>query len=396
MAVRGGRAGSFWPSRRQELLLRAALLQDERGEKAWEMLRPHLDIERLETGSTVLLPLLYERLREQERDEPFLPRLRGVYRYVWYRNQLAIRTLLGMLTALRPAAIDSMVFGGAALITRYYRRLGVRPLDEAALLVRRSQLRDVTNLLTAAGWSIAGGGSGRHHRLQPAEARDGSTGALHWRLPVEFEPVDSLASEDDVWRDAGTVEVRGTPTLMLDPTDELLLTCVRGARSGSASNVQWVADAITILHVSEPEIDWETLTAKAVARRRFIPLLEALDYLAETLDAPIPQSVLDGLRTTSATRRERVAHRISGRGGRLLGNLPATVGAHIVASQDDNVLRVALTLPDFLRREWGVERLSQLPTAAARRGIAAVSSVRAHRRTRRVAQRHRSASSSGA
>ncbi|HET8651950.1 MAG TPA: nucleotidyltransferase family protein [Gaiellaceae bacterium] len=392
--MRRGRAGSFWPSREQELLLKVALLKDERGARAWSELRPRLDIQRLEAGSTVLLPLLYDRLREQDDADRFLPRLKGVYRYVWYRNQVAMKALLEMLTALRGAGIESIVFGGAALVTRYYRGLGVRPIDEAAVLVRPSLRDDAVTVLTRAGWSIADD-SGRSRRMQPSGARDGRMAALHSRLPVEFEPAGDQVSEEEVWRHADVSDVRGTPTLTLDPSDELLLTCVGGARSGGTSNVQWIPDAMTILRVAESDIDWETLISKAVLRRRSLPLLEGLRYLTEELDAPIPGWVVKELGTTTVTRRERFAHRISGRGGRLLGNLPATVGAHVVASQDQSVLRAVLRLPDFVRAEWGVDRFSQLPAAAARRSVTALSQARAHRRSRRLAQRHSSASSSG-
>jgi hypothetical protein len=78
-------------------------------------------------------------------------------------------------------------------------------------------------------------------------------------------------------------------------------------------------------------------------------------------------------------RRERLAHRISGRGGRVLGNLPATIAAHVVATQDQSVLRAATSLPRFLRAEWGLDHLGQLPAAAARRGAAVLSAARARR-----------------
>jgi Uncharacterised nucleotidyltransferase len=394
MPARRGRAGSFWPSRQQELLLRVALLEDEQAERAWSELTPQLDIQRLEAGSTVLLPLLYERLRDKPTTEPFLPRLKGVYRYVWYRNQVAMKALLEMLALLRGAGIEAIVFGGAALVARYYRSLGVRPIDEAAVLVRPHQRQDATTVLMQAGWSLTRD-SGRSDRLQPADARDGRMADLHWQLPVEFEPVSHQQFEEEVWRDADASDLQGTPTLTLDPSDELLLTCVGGVRSSSTSNVQWIPDAMTILRVSGSDIDWDTLIGKAVRRRRTLPLLEALRYLTEALYAPIPQSVLKKLELTPVTRRERVAQRISGRGGVILGNLPTTVGAHVVASQDESALRTVLTLPNFVRAEWGVDRVSQLPLAALRRSAAAVSGMRARRHTRRLAQRQSSASSSG-
>lgn len=393
MSTRRGAPGSFWPSRQQELLLRVALLENEHSEEAWSQLTPRLDIQQLEAGSTVLLPLLYERLRDTAAADSFLPRLKGVYRYVWYRNQVGMKALLDMLALLRDAGIETMVFGGAALVARYYQSLGVRPIDEAAVLVRPPQRQHATSVLMQAGWSITNS-SGRAHRVQPAAARDGRMADLHWQLPVEFDPAAHDQSEEEVWRDADASDIQGSPTLTLDPSDELLLTCVRGVRSSNTSNVQWIPDAMKILRVSGSDIDWETVIGKAVKRRRTLPLLEALRYLTDALHAPIPQSALERLEMRPVTRRERLAQRISGRGGAILGNMPTTVGAHVVASQGESVFRAVLTLPRFVCAEWGVDRVAQLPRGAVRRSAAAVSGARARRRTRRVAQRQSSASSS--
>src|SRR2546430_1460846 len=51
--------GSFWPSERQKLLLRAALVGGDEGADAWRRLRPTFRLDDLDSASTALLPLLY-------------------------------------------------------------------------------------------------------------------------------------------------------------------------------------------------------------------------------------------------------------------------------------------------------------------------------------------------
>src|SRR5919204_89486 len=53
---------SFWPSREQKLLLRAAVLDGDAGADAWRRLRPEFRIDGLESSSYALLPLLYRQL----------------------------------------------------------------------------------------------------------------------------------------------------------------------------------------------------------------------------------------------------------------------------------------------------------------------------------------------
>jgi hypothetical protein len=168
-------------------------------------------------------------------------------------------------------------------------------------------------------------------------------------------------------------------TRTLDTTRQLLWTLVAGARASTASRVQWVADAFTILQVAGPEVAWEQLVAEAVELRSGLRVHDALAYLATALDAPVPKDVLHELAAAPSTRRERFAHQLAGRGNVLFGNLPATIAGHIVATRDDGLLRSTITLPRTLRREWGLDHVGQLPAAAARRSVAVVAAARAHR-----------------
>jgi hypothetical protein len=378
MATRPGLVGSFWPSSQQELLLRAALLDQERSVQAWQLLKPTLDIQRLERGSVVLLPLLYEKLQERGSTEAFVPRLKGVYRQVWYRNQLGLDALQDVLSSLRDAGVEAIVLGEGALITRYYGRLGVRPLDRPSVLVRPERVAAALDALAQSGWDVPPRGSGRSRQVERVLAGRRRSCAVYRSVLRELE----LSTDTDgarFWDAARATEVRGVQTSTLDTTHEFLWTCIAGARTGSASRVQWIADAFTILQVAGSEIDWQKLVAEAITLRSTLRLRDALFYLTDALDAPIPEAALRELEATPSTGRERFAHRIAGRGGALLGNLPPAVAGHVVATRDEGVLRAALTLPRALRHEWGLDHVGQLPAAAARRGVAAVAAARARR-----------------
>lgn len=374
MAARQGLAGSFWPSEEQNLLLQAALLADEPGEQAWRLLKPHFDVQRFESGSLGLLSLLNER---RGREEPFLARLTGVRRFIWYGNHTGFEALRAALEPLRRRGLPALVLRDAALIERYYRRLGVRPLVEPALLVRPENLPAATETLVAAGWR-AGVRAGRSQRFEREPPDDGRACVIYWRFAPELESAGGYRG-DSFWAAARDAEAQYLDMSALSPTDELFTTCIVGARTRSSTDFQWIVDAVTILETSAAEIDWDRLLAEAQIRRCVPRLRDALVYLSDALAAPVPAEVLRRLVAMPDNRRERLAHRISGRGGRLLGNLPATVAAHVVATQDQNALRAAASLPRFLRAEWGLDHLGQLPAAAARRGAAALSAARARR-----------------
>src|SRR5207248_6044469 len=85
-----GPIGSFWPTERQTLILRAALCDGEPSVAAWSRLRPELDLDTLEPESTVLLPLVGRQLAAAGLEEPLLPRLQGMRRRTWTVNQLRL------------------------------------------------------------------------------------------------------------------------------------------------------------------------------------------------------------------------------------------------------------------------------------------------------------------
>jgi len=79
--------GDCWPTREQELLLRAALLQGNDAINAWHEWKSSVDIEQLDQGSYRLLPLLYRSLHIDGVEDPLMNKLKGVYRMTWYKNQ---------------------------------------------------------------------------------------------------------------------------------------------------------------------------------------------------------------------------------------------------------------------------------------------------------------------
>ena len=358
------------------------LLERDRAQEAWSAVRPTLDVERLERGSAALLGLLYERLQEWGSTEPFLPKLKGLYRYIWYGNQIGLRALEDALGTLRHAGVQTIAFGDAALVVAHYRRHGVRPLNQPAVLVPLRWRPEALTALQRNGWAVAGGPSGRSARVV-RRGGDRRGVVVHWQLSMELEPLGGPTAERFWWA-AQPAQVHGAETSVLAPTDELLRVCVDGARSSSTSRVQWLADALTILGGPRREVDWDRLAEDAIARRCSLRVRDALAYLAGALEAPVPEGTLRELRNAPTTGRERLAHRISGRGGPLLGNVPSTTAAHLVATRDARLVTSLATLPRFVRAEWGVRRRLQLPAAVVRKIAGVVADAWNSRRHHRI------------
>ena len=374
MRTKNGRTvkGSFWPSDEQRLLLESSFLPDERARESWEALRPNLDIRRLEFGTMAVLPLLYERLVEWNEAPSFVSRLKGIYRYVWYGNQVALRGLASAVGSLQEDAVESLVLGGAALVCQHYRRLGVRAFAEGEILVR--DVPTALETLAAAGWQ----GCADHDPTRLCIRRAGA--ASHDRclvtasLPSELE-LGGAELYEEIWSAREEAILKDVTSHAFGATHELLLTIVTGARSGG-SRVQWVADSIAILRTSR--IDWEQLHRAALRCHCILRVRDALIYLADELDAPVPWNVVERLEGARCTRRERLAHWVGGHGSSL-GMLPATVANHLVSTQQQSLARALLGLPRHLVTSWGLAGMHELPGAMVRKSAAAIGRARGSR-----------------
>jgi hypothetical protein len=392
--------GSFWPSERQKLLLRAALLDDERGADAWRSLRPGFDLDDPEVVEQRLLPLVYRQLDRLGIDDPALPKLRGIYRRTWYVNQLVLDRLKSALKAVQDGDAEPLVVSSWELPARYYRDLGLRPVERLHLLVRPGQVRRAARTLSEAGWSGPLEPSeaflrGRHNAVY--RAANGDVCVLYWRLFHEFS-VPERVEPEDLFAPAVGFELGGVSVRGLSPTDELLNVCVGGARLSHWPSLTWIPDSFAVLRAPDSEIDWERLVRQAMRLRATLRVHDALSFLRQELDAPVPEGAIEELRTAPTRRREVLAHRAAGRRLGMLGPMPDTFTRFLRLTADERVTRALAGLPTFLRDEWGLDRRSQVPLAALRRGggmIVGATRAAKLKRNERAARAARAATARG-
>lgn len=358
-----GLAGSFWPTPAQKLLVQATLAEDEHWHHAWDRLRGSLVLDEVEPGSFPLLPLLYRKLEQEGDDSPLLPRLKGMYRRTWYVNQVRLERLLPALVALQDAGAEPLVVSGWELACHYYDDFGCRPVNGLHVFVPPDSVEESLRVLGEAGW--AGDFDPTPEALRSRysvwlTAGDGSNCVVHWRLFHEF--VGPATEAADLSGAAIDVRLGDHPAHALGPAEELLNVCVSGARPSAWQNLQWLADATTVMR-GQAELDWDRVLRQAESRRAVLRLRDALVYLVHTVGAPVPEDVLSRLDRVAATRRERLAHRAGG----WKTKAPESMTRYLRATASSSVPRALGQLPGFLRDEWGLERRSQVPLAVARK-----------------------------
>jgi hypothetical protein len=365
-----GLAGSFWPSQQQLLLLQTALWQDGRAAEAWRKVRPSLDFDVLELGSVALLPLVYRRLATLAVDEPELPRLKGLYRRAWYENQVLVDALQTVSSRLRDAGCRLITFGSASLLLRYYGDLGLRRLPWIDLLIPGRQAELVSQALASLGFARID--TATRGPVPFRDARD-RTWLVHTQPPLELlVPGRPERSADACWEAAVETSVGEPHLLTLSAADELLLTSLLGAKPAAYPCVDWVADAATIVADAGDSLDWERLLARASEVRLVLRLREALVYLSQALEVPVPDSILLQLERAPSTRRDAIVHRLSAHSSRVLGGLPDTIATHLRLTSQAGVRRTIATLPDYLQRTWGLKHPWHLPFIAIGKALGAI------------------------
>ncbi len=362
---------SWKPTPDQELLLRACLLQADTAIDAWNSWKARVDINALDPGSQRLLPLLHHNLRGHVRFEDIDGKLKGAYRETWYKNQLLFHRAARLIERLHEAGIRTLVFKGPSLTVLYYGDLGLRPMNDFDLLVRKEDVVPAIATLKLAGWVpvadicshsvefIIGmqNGLGFYNVETRAELD------LHWHAFFECPREDF---DRELWSRSKMVELRGIHTRALDTTDELIYVCLHGSRKNQVPPIRWVADVYTILKTSASKIDWDRIARVAVNERIVLPLKETLTYFQIFAPECVPAHFLRALQ-----RKPAAMERIE----RWSGEIPASkmrkiLGLWFYVSRKERTSTIGGKLMGFFRYmqlRWKVDKLWKLPGAALRK-----------------------------
>jgi len=363
--------GGCWPTAEQELLLQAALLEGQPVIDAWQQWTSRVDIDDVDPGSYRLLPLVYRNLLGQGVTDPLLDKLKGVYRKTWFENQLLFHRMARVLQALHGEGIETLVLKGAALVPLYYRDYGLRPMQDFDLLVHPGDLARTIALLREMGWHRSESEALPLDLVVPfRHALSFWKGAadqfdLHW---YALRGRCWAEADDEFWAGAVAFQLGKVDTLALNPTDELLHTCVHGLAWNPVPPFRWAADAMMVLNTSGPEIDWSRLVAQARQRRLSLPLTAALDYLARTLHAPAPPEALADLRSRVVSRFERIEYEtVTRHDGGIVASLSRLLVSYERYAPHESLWHRATYFPRYLQFNLEAPHLWQLPRQALRR-----------------------------
>ena len=290
------------PTAEQELLARAAVMDDDSARDAWAQWIARVDLTKLDVGSQRMLPLLSRNLAKLGVDHPALKHFSLDYRRNWAKNQLAMRHLEELLAVFDQRGIETIILKGAALLLRYYQDMGVRPMADFDVLVPVAQTEAAFAVLVEAGWH-----SKKALHLLSADHRAPFHGMgyyhddklmgcdLHWHVMHM-----NLAERYDVpfWTEAVPQQVGSVQSHVLCAEHQLIHTFFNGCMNEGSMNMRWLPDALVVFK-HEAMLDWDRLVAQCQLLEFVQPVAAMLAYLRTAWAMPVPVEVIETLAQTS-------------------------------------------------------------------------------------------------
>jgi hypothetical protein len=348
---------TFLPTAEQELWLKAALLQGESGLAAWRRAAAASEPKGLDDPSASLLPLVYRNLAHLGVCGEETDALKERYLLTWRENQRIYHCVAPLWRALEEAGIRPVALKGLALIARFYRDAGLRPMADVDVLVPSSDVGRASEVARRLGWQPRYPLTPAFRRVKHAAPLDHPEGVscdLHWRA---LEEAGADGADDEFRAAAEPAMFQGTRLRVLSPADQLLHVCGHAGKWSAVPPIRWVADAVLILR--EGSVDWPRLLDHAARRRLILRMRQMLGYLREALGVPIPPSVEADLRRRPVSMLEWIEYRVRTREHPRLGEMPTYVFNCLRGEP-----RPLLAFPGYLRDAWGLESVAAVPRHA--------------------------------
>ncbi len=240
-----------------------------------------------------LAPLLHWHL--QNLDISYPDQIKRALRLLFLRhrqlNQIMATTLKEVLTVLRQANIDVLVLKGAALSHTVYPEIGLRPMRDMDLLLRKEQAGQALDILVEIGFYVSNAPRPDDHFHLPAlYKKAGGVPVcieLHHGLFPDCPPYYHKPGFDDLLARSRTFNLQGFPAYCLGNEDMLWHVFEHGFHmplTYEAFKLISMADLFTIVEKQFEVIDWDKMKSKHPRILAALPLFHHL--------TPWPENVL--------------------------------------------------------------------------------------------------------
>jgi hypothetical protein len=244
-----------------------------------------------------VVPLLYVQLEQHAADlvpSDFLRNLKKHHLDNAARNTVLTAELCRLITLLAEHGIEAVPYKGPVLALFAYDNLALRRFVDLDVIVRKSDVLQAREILSAEGYTPTKSLSlaqqelllRTQHNMQFSRDNHQLLIELHWEVAPHL--FASTLNAETLWQDLSTIHLNGIEVKTLSPDDLLISLCVHGSRH-LWERLSWICDVAEL--ISRRSFNWTTLLQRAAHADNERMFLLGL-YLAEKLlDAPLPPEV---------------------------------------------------------------------------------------------------------
>ncbi len=188
-----------------------------------------------------IAPLVYHALKQMPQrqliPQPVLDKLKANYHWNIARNMCLYSELQRILESFEYRGIQVIVLKGAALAKTVYGDIGLRPMQDIDLLVRRQDLRGSNETMYELGYfggadilSTEGRMKNKHYHVPIYRHRNNKAVPveIHWHITDKSWGVNI----DKWWDRAGSMEIDGHSALVPSPEDMIVHLCLHSCNHG--------------------------------------------------------------------------------------------------------------------------------------------------------------------
>lgn|GEM_PF-2218432 len=296
-----------FPDGNQFLFLKTVLAESNQFIPLWKQWKSETDLDLIDKSTFRLLPTLYLRIKQEDNfEDEWLGKIKGVYRQGWVKNQMFLSTASSVVSAFNEHGIPSIFMKGIALLLSSYNDLGGRMMGDIDILIPTNKACEASNLLLSLGYSSRRAPEvkqfNQQNILQYTRAchessfknSNGHIVDLHFISPFYTVVDPKLIAL--FWDTAVEVEVNATPALVLSPELNFLHVCCHGTVYNPQPSYRWVVDAMQTLKAT-PNFDWKKLIEMSKAMDLMFNLKMATIYLSENFVVSIPEEELQVIKS---------------------------------------------------------------------------------------------------
>lgn len=245
----------------------------------------------------LLLHNLQNRGWEERVEQESLRRLRERWLHASLSNTKRLLELAAVLRALHNEGIEVIVLKGAHLAEHFYDHIGLRPMGDLDLLVRKEDLQRVGTVLMSMGYlhqppSLKRNSTPQEHHLEPFHKTGESPIEVHWALPL----LAATKLTDEFWERSRWVMFGDQSARVLCDEDLLLHVAVHASLHHRFDvGLRGLCDIALIVRQKGRMIDWKVLQRIADGAGVLTALYVMIRLSKELLGAPVSNEHLGDL-----------------------------------------------------------------------------------------------------